>query len=87
MKRPFILVKINMESSRFTKNQLLKSVRQSFQVTEKLIEDQRNRVFGTSLFERSESHRWRADGVEDIPRIHNVGNPRRDSKIYDRTTL
>ena len=37
-----------------------------------------------SLFERSEAHRWRADGVrvENIPRIHNIGHRRRDSKIY-----
>ena len=31
----------SMENSRFTKNQLLKSAAQLFQVTEKLIEDQR----------------------------------------------
>ena len=29
---------------------------------------------------RSESHRWHADGVrvENLPRIHDVGHPRRD---------
>ena len=49
---------------------------------EACLEEQNLMVFGKSSFERSESHRWRAGGVrvEDIPRIHNVGHPRRDSK-------
>ena len=42
-------------------------------------------VFEEALFERSESHRWRADRVR-VEDIHNVGHPRRDAKIYDRTT-
>ena len=46
-------------------------------------------VFGESLLETSESHRWRADGVgvENIPKIHDVGHPRRDSKISERSTV
>ena len=32
----------HMENQRFTKNELLKSLKQCFQVTEKLIEDQKN---------------------------------------------
>ena len=41
-------------------------------------------VFGKSPSQRSESNRWRADGirVENVPRIH-YG----DSKNYDRTTV
>ena len=41
-------------------------------------------VFGRSLSQRSESNRWRADGVrvENITRIHYIGHSRGDSKIY-----
>ena len=49
------------------------------------LEGQDSMVLGESLFERSESHRWRAHGVrvENIPRVHNVEPPRGNSKIHD----
>ena len=45
-------------------------------------------VFGNTLSQWFESNRWRADGVrvENIPRIHYCGHPRRDSKISDWST-
>ena len=136
----------HLESLRFTKNQLLKSVKQLSLVTEKLIEDQKEisnlttidheeltwrstsllcdnafeitnaqtyifadsvlclgtmsdlpveawknkkMVFGNSLSQRSESNRWRTDGVpmENISRAHYIECSRRDSTIYERTTV
>ena len=43
-------------------------------------------VFGKSLSQRSESNRWRADGVR-VENIHYIGHSWRDSKIYDRITV
>ena len=42
-------------------------------------------LFGSSLSQRSESNRWRADGVRQVKfsRIHHIGNSRRDSKNDD----
>ena len=48
----------NMENLRFTKNQLLKSVKQLFQVTEKLIKDQ-TEISGLSTVDY-EQHAWRS---------------------------
>ena len=47
-------------------------------------EEQNQMVFGKSLSQRSESNWWRANGicVDNIPRIHYIGHPRRDSKVY-----
>ena len=42
-----------MENLRFTKNQLLKSAKQLFQVTEKLIEDQKESMTGPRLITKS----------------------------------
>ena len=46
-------------------------------------------VFGKQSLQITESHRRSADGVrvEDIPRNHDVGHPREDSKSDERPTV
>ena len=46
-------------------------------------------VFAEQPLQGIESHRWHADGirVENIPVIHDVGHPRRDSKIDEKYTV
>ena len=46
------------------------------------LEEPNKMVFGKQSLQGHESNRWYVDGVrvENIPRNHNVGHPREDSK-------
>ena len=57
-------------------------------ISDRPVEAWENRIkwyFGNVLSQRSESNRWRADGVrvDNFARIHHVEDPRRDSKDDD----